>query len=54
MMGYTTSHSVLAEDEHFLVERMWSVLTQSVQSDDLTNLASLKRFIFVIEGLTIN
>jgi len=33
---------------------MWNVLTQSILSNNFTTLSSIKRFIFVIEGLTID
>lgn len=33
---------------------MWVVLIQSNSSSNLTTLSSIKRFIFVIEGLTID
>ena len=33
---------------------MWNVLIQAILSNNLTTLSSIKRFIFVIEGLTIN
>ena len=56
MMGYLSRniYDALSEYEVFLVDRMWNVLTQSNLSIDQTNLSSIKRFIFVIEGLTIN
>ena len=55
-MGYLSSDRLqnLTEKELSLVKRMWNVLIQAILSNNLTTLSSIKRFIFVIEGLTIN
>ena len=55
-MGYLSSDKLenLTENEYSLVKRMWNVLIQAILSNNLTTLSSIKRFIFVIEGLTIN
>ena len=55
-MGYISSSELdsLCHKEQFLVNKMWSVLTQSVYMANQTTLGSLKRFIFVIEGLSVD
>ena len=55
-MGYLSQDKLdkLTENEMSLVKRMWNVLTQSILSNNLTTLSSVKRFIFVIEGLSID
>lgn len=42
----------MQEKEAFLIDRMWNVLIQSNNSQVYTTLGQLKRFIFVIEGLS--
>ena len=56
VMGYLSHNKLesLTDKEVFLINRMWNVLTQSNLSYNYTTLNSIKRFIFVIEGLTIN
>ena len=56
LMGYLSQDKFdkLTENEMSLVKRMWNVLTQSILSNNLTTLSSIKRFIFVIEGLAID
>ena len=54
-MGYSTSDSEpkLGDLERSLLEQMWQVLLQSNTSSTHTTLGALKRFLFIIEGLTV-
>ena len=54
-MGYCTSDNdeKLSELEKSLLEQMWQVLLQSNSSETHSTLGALKRFLFIIEGLTV-
>ena len=55
-MGYSTSDSLdrMGELERGLLEQMWQVLLQSNSSETHCTLGAIKRFLFIIEGLTVN
>ena len=52
-MDYISHVEDLTVEEKFLTEKMWNVLVQSYRGTHLTTLGSLKRFVFVVEGLTV-
>ena len=55
-MGYSTSdrEDRMGELERSLLEQMWQVLLQSNASETHCTLGAIKRFLFIIEGLTNN
>ena len=55
-MDYITSDqlSKMQDHEHSLVLQMWNVLLQSNASETHCTLGAIKRFLFVIEGLTLD